>query len=207
MYYFHCWFILDFKEKRLVVFLRSDINYSNIKVIHTESLFLFKFKSMISRKKIYYVPGLISALLIPFLFWYFGSQKYEEINISVLEFGIPAKYDPQIPVDQQNTLEHIRNQSYYKIEVKPNEARRNSKYYISEIKKLQRDNKKESGIEFILNDKNSYDDFISLLNDMKLSEQETYGVDLEKTGHFLLYIFIKIQMQKNLDMIVYFVTM
>lgn len=81
---------------------------------------------MISGNKIFYVPGLINALLIPVLFWYFGNRKYEEINISILEFGIPAKYDPKIPVDQQNTLEHIRNWSYHKIVVKPNETRGNS---------------------------------------------------------------------------------
>jgi len=144
---------------------------------------------MISRKKIFYVPGLISALLIPVLFWYLGNRKYEEINTSILEFGIPAKYDPKIPVDQQNTFENIRNWSYRKIVVKPNEARRNSKFYISEIKRLQRENKKESGIEFILNDENTYDDFISLLNDMRLSQQESYGIDLEKTGHLFVVHF------------------
>lgn len=143
---------------------------------------------MISGKKIYYVPGLISALLIPVLSWYFGNQKHEEINISILEFGIPSKYDPKIPVDQQNNLEHIRNWSYQQIEVKPNEARRNSKFYISEIKRLKRENKKESGIEFILNDENTYDDFISLLNDMQISNQERYGVDLEKTGHLFAIV-------------------
>lgn len=146
---------------------------------------------MISGKKIFYVPGLISALLIPVLFWYFGNRKYEEINISILEFGIPAKYDPKIPVDQQNTLEHIRNWSYRKIVVKPNEARRNSKFYISEIKRLQQENKRESGIEFILNDENTYDDFISLLNDMRISQQESYGIDLEKTGHLFVVHFYK----------------
>lgn len=144
---------------------------------------------MISGKKIFYVPGLISALLIPVLFWYFGNRKYGEINISLLEFGIPAKYNPKIPADQQNTFEHLRNWKYQKIKVNPNEARKNSKFYISEIKKLQLKNMRESGIEFILTDENSYDDFISLLNDMRLSEQESYGMDLEKTGHLFVVHF------------------
>lgn len=135
---------------------------------------------MILRKKIVYVPGLISAVFIPILFWYYGNQKYEEINISYVQLGISAKLDKE---NYSNSFEPFRNWNYQKIEVKPNEARKNSKFYLSEIKKLQRENKKESGIEFILNDKNSYDDLISLLNDMQLSNQETYGIDLEQTGH------------------------
>ncbi|MBW7675021.1 hypothetical protein [Chryseobacterium chendengshani] len=146
---------------------------------------------MISGKKIYYVPGLISALLIPVLFWYLGNRKLNEPIYNIMDFGIPAKYDPKIPIDRQNTLEQIRNWNYQKIEVKPNEARQNSKLYISEIKKLQRDNKKESGIEFILNKENSYDDFISLINDMHISKQEHYGIDLEKTGHFFVVHYYK----------------
>lgn len=138
---------------------------------------------MISRKKIFYFPGLISAVFIPILFWYYGNRKYEEINISYIDIGIPAKLNKENYI---NTFEPFRNWNYHKIEVKPNEARKNSKFYISEIKKLQRENKKESGIEFILNDKNSYDDFVSLLNDMQLSKHETYGLDLEHTGHFFV---------------------
>ncbi|RZJ84790.1 MAG: hypothetical protein EOO20_20830 [Chryseobacterium sp.] len=138
---------------------------------------------MILRKKIYYVPGLISALLIPVLCWYFGNRKLKEPITNVMDFGLPAKYDPTIPVDQQNTLEHIRNWNYHQINVKPNEARKNSKFYISEIKKLQRENKKETGIEFILDNNNTYGDFASLLNDMAIAKQETYGLELDKTGH------------------------
>ncbi|HBV15154.1 hypothetical protein [Chryseobacterium carnipullorum] len=42
-------------------------------------------------KKIYYFPGLISAVIIPLLFWYYGNQKFEEINVSVMDIWLPAK--------------------------------------------------------------------------------------------------------------------
>lgn len=138
---------------------------------------------MILRKKIYYVPGLISALLIPVLFWYFGNRKLNEPITNIMDFGLPAKYDPTIPVDQQNTLEHIRNWNYQKIIVQPNSAKSNSKFYVSKLKELQKRNEKETGIEFILDNNNTYGDFASLLNDMAIAKQETYGLDLEKTGH------------------------
>ncbi|MBP2615930.1 hypothetical protein [Chryseobacterium jejuense] len=132
-------------------------------------------------KKIYYVPGLISAVLIPILFWYYGNQRVHP-PYSVMDLGLPAKVRPNRTFD--NTFEPYRNWSYKKIIVSPNTALQNQKLYVSELKKLQTRNEKESGIEFIINDNNSYQDFISLIDAMTLSHQEMYGVDMEKTGHF-----------------------
>ena len=44
-------------------------------------------------------------------------------------------------------------------------------------------NEKETGIEFVLNDENSYGDFVSVLNDFAIAQHERYGIDLDKTGH------------------------
>ncbi len=76
---------------------------------------------MISGKKIYYVPGLISALLIPVLFWYFGNQKYEEINVGVIDIGIPAKLNDE---NYKYSFEPLRNWNYQKITVQPNSAKK-----------------------------------------------------------------------------------
>ena len=43
-------------------------------------------------RKIYYVPGLISAIFIPLLFWYYGNQKLLEPVPNVMDIGIPAKH-------------------------------------------------------------------------------------------------------------------
>jgi len=88
----------------------------------------------------------------------------------------------------QNSFEPYRNWNYKKIIVKPNTARQNSDFYISEIKKLQQRNQKNTGLEFVINDENSYDDFISILNDCQISKQEIYGVDMDKTGHFFVLV-------------------
>jgi hypothetical protein len=71
-----------------------------------------------------------------------------------------------------------------KIVVKPNTALQNQPYYVSELKKLQARNEKETGIEFVIGDKNNYQDFIALIDAMKMAKQESYGVDVEKTNHF-----------------------
>ncbi|PJJ66066.1 hypothetical protein [Chryseobacterium geocarposphaerae] len=132
-------------------------------------------------KKIYYFPGLISALLIPILFWYYGNQRVHP-QYTVIDLGLPAKHKYRDKFD--NTFEQFRNWNYQKIIVKPNTALQNQQYYVSELKKLQARNEKETGIEFVIDDQNNYQDFIALIDAMKLAKQESYGVDIEKTDHF-----------------------
>ncbi|BFO66933.1 hypothetical protein [Chryseobacterium sp. KCF3-3] len=146
-------------------------------------------------KKIYYFPGLISALLIPVLFWYYGNQKFEDINVSVIDIGLPAKEREGF----KNTFasfEPVRNWNYQQIKIVPGTAKENSKLYVSELKQLQKRNEKESGIEFILDQNNSYGDFVSVLNDLEIAQQDQYAVDLEKTGHiFAVYNYIDPKVQ------------
>lgn len=131
-------------------------------------------------KKIYYVPGLISAILIPILFWYYGNQRVHP-QYSIIELGIPIKIRPDIPLEY--TFEPYRTWNYKKIIVHPNTVLKNQQYYISELKSLQARNEKETGIEFILDDKNTYGDFIAIINLMHLSKQEVYCADIGTTGH------------------------
>ena len=138
-------------------------------------------------RKIYYVPGFISAIFIPLLFWIYGNRKLQEPIPNVIDIGLPAKSGSSTFA----TFEPLRNWKYQKIIVQPNTARKNSAYYVSEIKKLQKRNQKETGIEFVIGNKNSYDDFISILNDMDITKQEYYGIDMDKTGHFFAVHFYK----------------
>jgi hypothetical protein len=133
-------------------------------------------------RKIFYLPGMISALLIPVLFWYYTSPYVDKTVSSVIDIGLPAK----VAKDKSNydyTFEPLRNWDYKKIKVNPSTAKENSAFYVSELKTLQKRNQKETGIEFILDENNSYGDFVSLLNDMAIAKQETYALDIEKTGH------------------------
>lgn len=101
-----------------------------------------------------------------------------------MDFGLPAKYNPNIPLKEQySTFEQVRDWDYQKIIVQPNSAKNNSKFYVSKIKELQKRNEKKTGIVFILDDNNTYGDFASLLNDMAIAKHDWYGLDLNKTGH------------------------
>lgn len=141
-------------------------------------------------RKIYYVPGLMSAILIPLLLWYYGNQKFNEINVSVIDIGLPAKLKEDKSNDMY-TFEPARNWNYKKIKIESGTAKQNSKLYVSELKNIQKRNEKESGIEFILSQNNTYGDFVSILNDLHIAKQEQYAVDIEKTGHiFAVYSYV-----------------
>jgi len=140
-------------------------------------------------KKIYYVPGLISALVIPLLFWHYGNQKMNEPKIVVMDFGIPPKLKKGS--DPAMLLEPLRTWDFKQIPVSPGEGKKNSGYYVSEIKKLQKRNKKHTAIAFILDSINTYGDFASLINDMAIAKHENYALDIEKTGNFLVPVIYK----------------
>ncbi len=137
-------------------------------------------------KKIYYFPGLISALIIPFLFWFYINPYIDETKYNVVDIGLPAKMK-QEKNDFINSFEPLRNWNYKKIKVYPSTAKENSAFYVSEVKAMQKRNEKETGIEFIL-ENNTYGDFVSLLNDMAIAKQETYALDLENTGHLFAVV-------------------
>lgn len=135
-------------------------------------------KTKLTKK--YYVPGLINALIIPLLFWFYGNRELQRPVPNVMDLGLPAKYNPNIPLEKQYSFEACRNWNYKKIKVG---AKENSKFYVSEIENLQKRNEKNTGIEFILDENNSYNDFVSILNDLAIAKHEIYGLDLDKTGH------------------------
>lgn len=126
--------------------------------------------------------------MIPILFWYYGNQRVHPLYTTVV-LGLPSKITPQTHLD--NTFEPYRNWNYKKIIIQPNTALKNRDFYVSELKELQAKNEKRTGIEFVIENQNTYQDFIALIDAMILSKQEAYGVDMEKTGHFFALHFYK----------------
>lgn len=53
---------------------------------------------------------------------------------------------------------------------------------------MKKKNLEGTGIEFILNNDNTYDDFVSILNDLAITNQEKYGMDLDNTGHIFVLV-------------------
>lgn len=132
-------------------------------------------------KKILYVPGMISALVIPVVFCFCGYRSIKEPD-TVMDLSLPVKVKKGAE-NVESSFESVRHWKYKKIMVRPNTALQHRAYYVSELKKLQAENRKETGIEFVIGDQNNYQDIIALLDAMKLAKQEYYGIDMEKTHH------------------------
>lgn len=77
-------------------------------------------------RKIFYVPGMISAVLIPVLLWHYGSQRVHP-KYTVFDLGIPAKLTKE---NYPYSFEPYRNWKYKKIVVHPNTALQNQPYYV-----------------------------------------------------------------------------
>jgi len=143
---------------------------------------------MRKHKKIYYIAGIISALLVPLLFLYYATPVYYQMSMRVLDIGLPykAKKGEKIPEYTQIPKE---GWSYKTINVKPGFDEKTEESFIKEINQLKENNVDQTGIRFQLSDKNVYADIIGLLNIMLKTKQERYGLDMDETNS--LYVLYK----------------
>lgn len=138
---------------------------------------------MRKHKKIYYVAGIISALLVPLLFLYYATPVYHQMSMRVLDIGLPAKAKKgeklpgyaMIPTEGWN---------YKTINVKPSFDTKTEESFIKEINQLKENNIDKTGIRFKLSDKNVYADIVNLLNISLKTKQERYGFDMDETNSF-----------------------
>ncbi|MBO6184768.1 MAG: hypothetical protein J6O88_08775 [Chryseobacterium sp.] len=138
---------------------------------------------MRKHKKIYYVAGIISALLVPLLFIYYATPVYNQMNMRVMDIGLPykAKKGEEIPEYARVPTE---GWNYKTINVKPDFDAKTEENFIKEINQLKENDIDKTGIRFQLSDKNVYADIVGLLNIMLKTEQERYGFDMDETNSF-----------------------
>lgn len=143
---------------------------------------------MRKHKKIYYVAGIISALLVPLLFLYYATPVYYQMSMRAIDIGLPykAKKGEKIPEYTQIPKE---GWAYKTINVKPSFDGKTEENFIKEINQLKENDIDKTGIRFQLSDKNVYADIIGLLNVMLKTKQERYGLDMEGTNS--LYVLYK----------------
>ncbi|WP_175622292.1 hypothetical protein [Chryseobacterium schmidteae] len=143
---------------------------------------------MRKHKKIYYVAGIISALLVPLLFLYYATPVYYQMSMRAIDIGLPykAKKGEKIPEYTQIPKE---GWSYKTINVKPDFDGKTEEIFIKEINQLKENDIDKTGIRFQFSDKNVYADIVGLLNIMLKTKQERYGLDMEGTNS--LYVLYK----------------
>lgn len=143
---------------------------------------------MRKHKKIYYVTGIISALLVPLLFLYYATPVYYQMSMRAIDIGLSykAKKGEKIPEYTQIPKE---GWNYKTINVKPAFDKKTEEIFIKEINQLKENDIDKTGIRFQLSYKNVYADIIGLLNVMLKTKQERYGLDMERTNS--LYVLYK----------------
>lgn len=72
-------------------------------------------KTKLTKK--YYVPGLISALIVPLLFWFYGNGELKRPVPNIMDLGLPAKYNPNIPLNERFSVETCKDWNYKKIKL------------------------------------------------------------------------------------------
>ena len=133
-------------------------------------------------KKLLYVPGIFSLLVIPLVFYYYANERFEQFSENYLYFTFPPKdYFNYYPEGNYKI-----GYSYLELVVPPNFSDETENYYFKLIKDLQELNINKSGIKFQLNDNNVYADFIKLANLMELTDQSRYSLDLEDNNFYVV---------------------
>lgn len=138
---------------------------------------------MRKHKKIYYVAGVISALLIPLLFLYYATPVYYQMSLRVMDIGLPAKAKKGEKIPEYAKIP-TEGWNYKTIKVEPGFDKKTEENFIREINQLKKNNIDQTGIRFQLSDKNVYADIVGLLNIMLKTKQEVYGLDMFETNSF-----------------------
>lgn len=146
-----------------------------------------KIEHMKNKKKIYYVSGILSAIFIPIIFLFYAIPTYKEINVSVIDIGLPAKESATYEIPEEYKFPSTERGWKYKIINLPaNFTQKDESKFYNLIKELQEKPYAKVGIRFQLNDDNNYNDFVKLLNLMLKTKQESYGFRSEDNSFYVV---------------------
>ena len=138
-------------------------------------------------KKIFYVSGIISALIVPLIFLFYAIPTYRQMNVSVLDLGLPARESDtyKIPEEYQFPSPE-KGWKYQIIDLPVNFSEKDELKYFAQIKELQSKKYEKIGIRFQLKNENTYNDFVKLINLMLKTKQESYGFRIEDNSFYVV---------------------
>ncbi|MDY3548949.1 hypothetical protein PG291_10075 [Riemerella anatipestifer] len=138
---------------------------------------------MKKHRKIYYVGGMISLIFIPIIFWIYAKPTYDNLNLRVLDLGLPYKAKKGEKLSEYMVIP-IDGYKYDVVNVPTNFNEETEKKYFALIEKIKKQNIDKTGIKFQFSNENSYGDLVKLINLMQKTNQESFGMDTEKTNAF-----------------------
>jgi hypothetical protein len=116
--------------------------------------------------KIYYLPGLISALLVPVLFYFVFQPKLQQMEKNSRVMDIKLGFlEPKIrqPNDEFRDYIPTKDWTYQTVAVPPQDPMFRQKANAM-VDELYRNNVEKTGIRFKLSAQNTYADFVALLD-------------------------------------------
>ena len=126
---------------------------------------------------------MISLIFIPIIFWNSAKPTLDELNLRVIDLGLPYKTKKGEKATDYNTIP-IDGYKYQTINIPNNFDEKTEKEYFNKIKKIQKQNIDKTGIKFQLSANNNFNDLVRLINLMQKTEQDFWGLDTEKANAF-----------------------
>ncbi len=151
---------------------------------------------MRKHKKIHYVTGIISALLVPLLFLYYAAPVYNQMNMRAIDIGLPAKAKKGEKIPEYARIP-TEGWNYKALHVKPGFDKIDEQNFIREINQLKINDVDFTGIRFQLSDKNVYADIVGLLNIMLKTKQEMYGFAMEDETNSFYVLYQRADYEKS----------
>ena len=138
-------------------------------------------------KKIIYVSGMISAVLVPVIFLFFAIPAYKQINVSVLDLGLPARESANYKIPEEYKFPSPeKGWKYQTIKLPINFSENDEQKYYNLVKELQDKKYDKIGIRFQFNNENTYNDFVKLINLMLKTKQDSYGFRSEDNSFYVV---------------------
>ena len=132
----------------------------------------------VKREKIYYIPGIISLTILPFLFIHFADRELKEKSVGVIplvlaDTNLPKKF-PQAFKDYKGTFPPKRN--YIDITFTGNETDDRIKLDFAQIKvrEILSANDPANGLHFHFGDNSRYWTFVKAIDILKTAGAKTY---------------------------------
>ena len=132
----------------------------------------------VRRKKIFYIPGIISLTILPFLFIYFANNEIQNKSLGVIPLFLadtnPPKKFPAVFEKYEGTFPPKRN--YLNIRLTGNESddRIKLSYAQIRIKEILSANDGANGLHFHFGDSSHYWTFVKAVDILRVAGAKTY---------------------------------
>jgi len=126
------------------------------------------------RKKLYYVPGLISAVFVPIIFYCKKPEIKQQVAIN---FYLPSD-KPYQPYSSNNLLRELNRKKIFTIALDKNHQQNERKleFIRHEARKILYYNDVSTTIKVSFSNETNYGEIVALLNIMVSDEHKRYGL-------------------------------